>query len=203
MSLGRVNNPNQGSGDAAGRRRQIAAYRHRDHQRIKREVPRVRRRVDGPAEWFGVIRRASDEAPNDAEHDQPKDSHADGLMDEQDFRTKLAAWKKRCPDAERKGDKNERCHQPMNRAQPGIVDPDRARRRKRFHGLEPARRLRPDSPRESDNLKAEILGIVHASMIATARVQPAEARSILTGKQTTVKPVDGSASRLCSFSIWQ
>ena len=31
-------------------------------------------------------------------------------------------------------------------------------------------------------------------MMATARVQPAEARSIFIGKQATVKPVDGSAS---------
>ena len=43
----------------------------------------------------------------------------------------------------------------------------------------------------------------HSSMIATARVQPAEARSILTGKQDTVKPLDGKSSRLCSFSMWQ
>ena len=41
------------------------------------------------------------------------------------------------------------------------------------------------------------------SRMATARVQPAEARSILTGKHDTMKPVDGSCSRLCSFSIWQ
>src|SRR5277367_5497122 len=42
-----------------------------------------------------------------------------------------------------------------------------------------------------------------SSMIATARVHPAEARSIFTGKQETVKPVAGSCSRLCSFSMWQ
>jgi hypothetical protein len=41
------------------------------------------------------------------------------------------------------------------------------------------------------------------SMIATALVQPAEARSILTGKHDTMKPVDGNCSRLCSFSMWQ
>ncbi len=46
-------------------------------------------------------------------------------------------------------------------------------------------------------------GAVHPSMIATALVQPAEARSILTGKQDTVKPVDGNCSRWCSFSMWQ
>ena len=44
---------------------------------------------------------------------------------------------------------------------------------------------------------------LHASMIATARVQPADARSILTGKHDTVKPVAGNCSRLCSFSMWQ
>ena len=43
----------------------------------------------------------------------------------------------------------------------------------------------------------------HPSSIATARVQPADARSIFTGKHDTVKPVDGSCSRLCSFSMWQ
>ena len=36
--------------------------------------------------------------------------------------------------------------------------------------------------------------------IATARVQPAEARWIFTGKQTTSKPSAGNCSRLCSFS---
>ena len=45
--------------------------------------------------------------------------------------------------------------------------------------------------------------VSHSSMIATARVQPAEARSILTGKHDTAKPVDGKSSRLCSFSMWQ
>ena len=39
------------------------------------------------------------------------------------------------------------------------------------------------------------------SMMATARVQPADARSILTGKHETAKPVGGNCSRLCSFSI--
>jgi hypothetical protein len=38
---------------------------------------------------------------------------------------------------------------------------------------------------------------------ATQRVQPAEAASILTGKQHTLKPNGGSTSRLASFSIWQ
>ena len=43
----------------------------------------------------------------------------------------------------------------------------------------------------------------YVSTIATARVQPAEAPRILTGKQLRVKPSAGSASRLCSFSRWQ
>src|SRR6266850_658789 len=38
------------------------------------------------------------------------------------------------------------------------------------------------------------------STIATARVQPAEAPRIFTGKHAMVKPWPGSASRLCSFS---
>lgn len=41
------------------------------------------------------------------------------------------------------------------------------------------------------------------SMMATARVQPAEARWTLCGKQEIWKPVAGRASRLCSFSRWQ
>lgn len=39
--------------------------------------------------------------------------------------------------------------------------------------------------------------------IATARVHPADAACTLTGKQHTSNPVDGSASRLLNFSIWQ
>jgi len=41
------------------------------------------------------------------------------------------------------------------------------------------------------------------STMATARVHPAEAPLIFTGKQTTEKPLGGRASRLCSFSRWQ
>ncbi len=43
----------------------------------------------------------------------------------------------------------------------------------------------------------------HASIMATARVQPAEAALILTGKQATMNPCGGKTSRLCSFSMWQ
>ena len=43
----------------------------------------------------------------------------------------------------------------------------------------------------------------YSSKIATARVQPAEARCTFTGKQATMKPSAGRASRLCSFSMWQ
>jgi hypothetical protein len=41
------------------------------------------------------------------------------------------------------------------------------------------------------------------SRIAMARVQPADAAWIFTGKQLTEKPFEGSFSRLCSFSMWQ
>ncbi len=44
---------------------------------------------------------------------------------------------------------------------------------------------------------------LYSSKIATARVQPAEAPRILCGKQAMMKPSAGSASRLCSFSMWQ
>ena len=59
---------------------------------------------------------------------------------------------------------------------------------------------------EFANLKQPIvqaLGISASSKMATARVQPAEAPRILCGKQLMKKPVGGSASRLCSFSMWQ
>src|SRR5580704_6616754 len=39
-------------------------------------------------------------------------------------------------------------------------------------------------------------------MIATARIQPAETRSIPTGKHDTTNPVDSKNSRLCNFSMW-
>ena len=45
--------------------------------------------------------------------------------------------------------------------------------------------------------------VFYCSIMATTRVQPAEARSILVGKQEIVKPSEGRVSRLCSFSIWQ
>ena len=90
----------------------------------------------------------------------------------------------------------------MQQAQTGMVNRRHARRRKSFHQID-LRDLRYRFGAESDNLKADGALLVHVSMIATARVQPAEARSIFMGKQATMKPVDGSASRLCSFSMWQ
>ncbi len=72
---------------------------------------------------------------------------------------------------------------------------------------------RPDGPRndESDRhvpprfqtVLAPDARRAYSPRIATARVQPAEAPLIFTGKHATVKPVAGSASRLASFSIWQ
>ena len=49
----------------------------------------------------------------------------------------------------------------------------------------------------------EETGPAPQSRIATARVQPADAPRIFTGRQLTVNPAGGSASRLCSFSMWQ
>ena len=45
-------------------------------------------------------------------------------------------------------------------------------------------------------------GVCDQSISATARIQPALARSILTGKQESIHPEAGSAARLVSFSIW-
>jgi len=55
-------------------------------------------------------------------------------------------------------------------------------------------------------MRAQIRAVGRAacdqSISATARIQPALARSILTGKQESVHPDAGSAARLVSFSIW-
>ena len=59
----------------------------------------------------------------------------------------------------------------------------RDRRRRRARGREP-------------------LLVLAQGRIATARVQPAEPPSTLTGKQATSNPSAGSDSRLCSFSMW-
>ena len=75
--------------------------------------------------------------------------------------------------------------------------------------LNPRRRFCANqSPRRLERhlrsfLKRKSSGRLYPSMIATARVQPAEARSILTGKHDTVNPLEGRSSRLCSFSMWQ
>lgn len=42
-----------------------------------------------------------------------------------------------------------------------------------------------------------------SSRMATARVKPADAPLIFTGKQLTVKPSGGRLSRFASFSMWQ
>src|SRR4249919_3050825 len=43
----------------------------------------------------------------------------------------------------------------------------------------------------------------YPSRIGPRRVQAAETGLNLAGKHDTVKPVEGSCSRLCSFSMWQ
>ena len=63
-------------------------------------------------------------------------------------------------------------------------------------------RRRADADRQEQLISAPVRRD-QLSMIATARVQPADARSIFTGKQDTMKPVAGKSSRLCSFSMWQ
>ena len=44
---------------------------------------------------------------------------------------------------------------------------------------------------------------IRSSTSATARIHPALAPSILTGKQLSVKPLAGNAARFISFSICQ
>src|SRR5215470_7701345 len=65
-------------------------------------------------------------------------------------------------------------------------------------GRDARSRVSPGQPKVSAANRSLFVMSVDQSMIATARVQPAEAARILTGKQLTVKPLDGSASRLCS-----
>ena len=60
------------------------------------------------------------------------------------------------------------------------------------------------SPRYTRTAPASSVShIRQPSSNATQRVHPAEAASILTGKQHTLKPDGGSLSRLVSFSMWQ
>jgi len=49
----------------------------------------------------------------------------------------------------------------------------------------------------------QVCSELYSSIIATARVHPADAFFIFTGKQTMWKPFAGRDSRLCSFSRWQ
>src|SRR2546427_13023331 len=64
---------------------------------------------------------------------------------------------------------------------------------------QPAFWSRPAS-RQQERSKPQRAAPHQRSTMATARVQPAEAPRIFTGKQAIVKPWPGSASRLCSFS---
>ena len=50
---------------------------------------------------------------------------------------------------------------------------------------------------------ADVSQVFHPWTLYTARVQPADAPRIFTGKQAMVKPCGGSTSRLWSFSRWQ
>lgn len=87
-----------------------------------------------------------------------------------------------------------RTRQPLTTSSPRT-----ARIRKRAPGLR--RSLRNGGAGEPRH--AGRCGVRQSSKMATARVQPAEAPRILCGKQLTVKPCGGRASRLCSFSRWQ
>ena len=73
---------------------------------------------------------------------------------------------------------------------------------RRRHGR--PRCLRQPGPAVSPSrLKPLHHRVGQSGRIATARVHPAEPRCTFTGNAATVNPSAGSASRLCSFSIWQ
>ena len=57
--------------------------------------------------------------------------------------------------------------------------------------------------RHAAMMKNKVGHRAYSSKIATARVHPALAPLILCGKQLIMKPVEGIASRLCIFSMWQ
>jgi hypothetical protein len=87
-----------------------------------------------------------------------------------------------------------RCYKPSRpKVTPKVENAFRAR-------LASARRVGRSRPRPLSFSWRDSYGW---SMIATARVQPAEAARTFTGKHDTTKPYGGSASKLCSFSRWQ
>lgn len=64
-------------------------------------------------------------------------------------------------------------------------------------------RFNPGSVPVLNHDNMQLAEIAYWSRMATARVKPAEAPLIFTGKQETMKPVAGRLSRFESFSIWQ
>jgi carboxyl-terminal processing protease len=122
-------------------------------------------------------------------------------------------WRARSPATARNA---RRFRRPRRWKRAASVPPPRAarwirRRRRRCCTIPPptmppcsARRRRARTPRvrraPPNDHGARCYG---ASRIATARVQPAEAALIFTGKHETTKPSAGNCSRLCSFSMWQ
>ena len=68
---------------------------------------------------------------------------------------------------------------------------------------EVAEAVEPRRPSFSDPVNRNLQWPPHSGRMATARVQPAEPRCTLTGKQTTSNPSGGNCSRLFSFSMWE
>ena len=91
-------------------------------------------------------------------------------------------------------------HSPSGRAPSADLAVIKVRVREAHHE---SRTRKARAGRASEGVGAGAAGPPQSSRMATARVQPAEAPRIFTGKQHTVKPSPGSASRLCSFSRWQ
>ena len=167
-------------------------------------MPSSRGAMHKSSQGPGVCGSAADQPDDNAQDDQCKHCDPKRLVDEQHLRAQVAPRQLRRPHAERERDEDQQRHQPVEGAQDGIVDRESAGRRKDFHRQAFQWAEIRGSCRANATISRRIaLSAVHASMIATARVQPAEARSIFIGKHETMKPVEGSASRLCSFSRWQ
>src|SRR5271165_3203401 len=184
-------------------RHHVAADRQRDHEQVKQAMGRLGAGVHEPVERHGVRRRPQGEPRDDPEDNQRQHCDADRLVDKQDLAARVPARQLRRPHAEPERAKDQKRHQPVQRAHEGMVDGDELRRAIALHDAASIDGDAVSLPAIPTISRPHVVARDHVSMIATARVQPAEARSILAGKQDTMKPVEGSASRLCSFSIWQ
>ena len=202
QQVGKGKEPEPGDDRARAVRGQVAADRHRDHQGVEPDMRRARGGVGQSAERLRVGGRPDDQSARRCVARRGIARSCRSICGRTGFR--IVAARAASPPPRRRAAMRQRSAPPSANA----AGADRDGRLPRRGGGKTfiKRTFRTSRHRfapESDNLKADGPGSFTTSTIATARVQPAEARSIFTGKQATVKPVDGSASRLCSFSMWQ